>query len=225
MYNDLYNRVKDEVVNLDKFLEKISFNHKEASDAYKEARDDSYNKSSFVESLRNQKHKMLSKNKWIADIVGYITLIGSATIFAFLIVSPLSHITNLFWGPALKGILFCAGVFGTLYITARTEYIVREIIRNKIKNTKEYKELLEEIKKAEKELELSSKIEERKHKILKWQEGICKQIAKKRDDKRAILNYLDNEINPKERTGNYSRKFKKQNKQIDNSDNFNHYIS
>ena len=211
MNNESYNKVKDEVVKLDEFLEKINSNCKKAQECYRKARADNYDKSSFVESLRNQKHKMLSKNKWIAEIVGYITLIGTAIILASLFLLILNHITNYFLGIVLKGILFCVGVFGILRITAWAENKAGEKIKNKIRNTNEYIELLDEIKKAEKELELSSKKEERKHKILKWQESVCKQVTKKRNDKKIILNYLDNEINPKERIGNYSRKLKKQN--------------
>ena len=223
MYNELYNKVKDEVVNLDKFLEKISSNHKEASDAYREARADSFNKRKSVDSLNKQQKEMLSKYKWVADIVGYITLVGTTIIWAFLIFATFSHISSHILRIVLTGVEFCAGLLGILGITAWTEYEAREKIKNKIKNTKEYKELSKKIEEAQKELKLSSKKAKRKYKILKWQEGICKQITKKRDDKRAVLNYLDNEINPKERTGNYSR-LKKINKPTNNSDNFCHYI-
>ena len=79
----------------------------------------------------------------------------------------------------------------------------------KIESSKEYIELSEKIDEAKKELELSRAKVDRKNKILKWQEGMYKQVTEERNKRKAFINYLENKCNPKEKTGNYSRKFRK----------------
>lgn len=211
MNNELYHNLKNEMNSLNEFSKRI-YSRKEVADkSYSKAYVDMKHKERIVEDLSGKRKDMLSKHDWVKKLFENIIEIVFA-IIAIVIMCVLSDGlagTPLILKFPIIVIGYLGGILGGGVIANKLEYKINEKFLKKIESSKEYIELSEKIDEAKKELELSRAKVDRKNKILKWQEGMYKQVTEERNKRKAFINYLENKCNPKEKTGNYSRKFRK----------------
>lgn len=221
MYEDLYEKIKDEEDKLNTFLRIINFENKVAYEYFNLAKQNRDAQKDLVDELLVKKNKMLSKHNLIVNVIKIITVLGLSVcaFIGWLLMIHLLLINNI--APNLAGAILAVGLFGGCVLASSIsillDFKIKKKFLKKIENSSEYKELLGKINKAEIQLALANKRVKRKEKIYKWQKGMYNQVVLMRDKKRALLNYIDNEMNSKETAVHKSRVFKKVNKTTTNN--------
>ena len=212
MNNELYHNLKNEMNNLNEFSKRIYSKKEEANESHSKAYGDMKCKERIVEFLDSQRKDMLSEYDWVKKLfenIMEIVLGVGVVVIMIALLGLLADKPFILQFPIIA-FEFFGGILISGVIANKLAYKINEKILKKIEGSKEYIELSEKIDEAKKELELSRAKVDRKNKILKWQEGMYKQVAEERNKRKAFINYLENKCNPKEKTGNYSRKFRKQ---------------
>lgn len=155
--------------------------------------------------IKNLRKKYDRKADIINELIGWgfgITgIVGVAFIFAyFMILSK----------PFIFRALLASGIIASIYILGKFTFnLIATTIElkyeKKCENTEEYKELVKQLKQANYEWTKANQNVDRKDKTKRWLSNTEKDLVSRKNTKKTVLRYLDNQAMPKSTTTHKSK--------------------